>query len=51
MPDYKEMYLMLFRETTKAISMLQLAQQQAEEMYISDGPVDRSLLHMHLEGQ
>lgn len=36
MPDYKEMYAMLFQETTKAISLLQKAQQIAEEMYISD---------------
>lgn len=36
MPDYKEMYLALFRETTKAISILQSAQQKTEEIYISD---------------
>lgn len=27
MPDYKEMYLSLFKETTKAINVLQSAQQ------------------------
>jgi hypothetical protein len=37
MPDYKEMYLVLFRETTKAITALQNAQQTTEEMYIVDG--------------
>ncbi len=36
MPDYKEMYLTLFRDTAKAISILQLAQQKTEEIYISD---------------
>ena len=36
MPDYKEMYRILFRETSKAISTLQKAQQQTEEMYIAD---------------
>ena len=36
MPDYKEMYLVLFRETTKAITALQKAQQTTEEMYITD---------------
>lgn len=36
MPDYKEMYLVLFRETTKAIMALQKAQQVTEEMYIAD---------------
>lgn len=38
MPDYKELYTLLFRETTKAILMLQKAQQQTEELYISDDP-------------
>ena len=37
MPDYKEMYATLFRETTKAIGILQTAQQQTEEIYIADG--------------
>ena len=35
MPDYKEMYLKLFRATTEAIEILQQAQQQIEEEYIS----------------
>lgn len=35
MPDYKEMYFTLFRETRKAISILQKAQQLTEEMYIA----------------
>ena len=38
-PDYKEMYFVLFRETTKAISALQEAQQRAEEIYIADDPI------------
>ena len=36
MPDYKEMYNVLFRETTKAISALQAAQQRTEAMFIED---------------
>lgn len=36
MPDYKEMYLLLFRASTKAIVLLQQAQQQAEERYLSE---------------
>ncbi len=40
MPDYKEMYLTLFRSITKAITILQEAQQQTEEMYISEQPPD-----------
>jgi len=39
MPDYKKMYAILFRETTKAISTLQKAQQQTEEIYISDDSI------------
>ena len=35
MPDYKEMYLILFRETTKVIAALQKAQQEAEELFIA----------------
>jgi hypothetical protein len=36
MSDYKKMYLILFRETTKAISALQKAQQETEELYMMD---------------
>jgi hypothetical protein len=36
MPDYKEMYLTLFRSVTRAIAILQEAQQQIEEIYISE---------------
>jgi len=32
MPDYKKMYLTLFHETAKAISILQKAQQAAEDI-------------------
>jgi len=35
MPDYPEMYKKLFRAQTKAIQILQEAQQETEEMYIS----------------
>jgi len=31
MPDYKEMYIALFRSITGAITILQEAQQQTEE--------------------
>lgn len=37
MPDWKEMYLTLFRETEKAINILIEAQRRCEEMYI-DAP-------------
>jgi len=35
MPNYAEMYKTLFRSQTKAIQVLQQAQQTTEEMYIS----------------
>jgi len=37
MPDYKKMYTYLFVEITKVIEMLQAAQQETEEIYISEG--------------
>ena len=35
MPDYKLMYATLFRSMTKAITVMQEAQQATEEMYLS----------------
>lgn len=43
MPDYREMYYILFRETAKAISILQNAQRKTEEMYLSE-PKDPYIL-------
>lgn len=44
MADYKEMYLMMARETEKAIQTLIAAQKACEELYIQDeGPVLRVL--------
>ena len=37
MPDYKEMYLHLMRETEKAISLLAEAQRECERQYIGPG--------------
>lgn len=34
MPDWKEMYLTLMRETEKAVRILTEAQQKCEELYI-----------------
>ena len=34
MPDYKEMYLTMARETEKAIRILEAAQLRCEELYI-----------------
>ena len=35
MPDYKEMYLTLFRATEDAVNALIAAQQQCEELYLN----------------
>lgn len=44
MPDYKELYLTLMRETEKAVRILTEAQQACEELYLRDeGPVLRVL--------
>jgi hypothetical protein len=43
MADYQEMYRKLFKATTKAIDLLQKAQQETEELYISS---DQPELHL-----
>lgn len=35
MADYKEMYIRMFRAATQAIEILEKAQQDCEELYIS----------------
>ena len=40
MPDYEAMYKQLFNTATKAIELLQEAQRETEEMYISDTGVE-----------
>lgn len=35
MPDYQEMYLKLFRASEEAVNILIAAQQECEELYIS----------------
>lgn len=44
MPDYKAMYIKLFQSQTKAIQILQSAQQETEEMYIEAEPTDIKIL-------
>lgn len=36
MPDYKEMYLRMMDASEKAINLLITAQQECEEMYLSE---------------
>lgn len=40
MPDYKEMYLKLFRATESAISCLIAAQQECEELYVNSSEAE-----------
>lgn len=44
MPDYKEMYLKLFRATENAMRILEEAQLECEEMYISSPEPEIRLL-------
>ena len=44
MADYKEMYLKLFRSQTKAITILQEAQSETENMYIEAEPPSLTVL-------
>ena len=44
MPDYKQMYLSLFRSCTKTIELLQSAQREAEAIYISKEEAELELL-------
>lgn len=46
MADYREMYRKLFQATTKAIDLLQTAQQETEELYISS---EETELHLFTE--
>jgi hypothetical protein len=44
MPDYKEMYLKMFRASEQAANILIAAQRECEELYLSSpGPVFRVL--------
>lgn len=44
MPDYKEMYLTLFRATERAVNLLIAAQQECEERYLDSPQGDWILL-------
>ncbi len=45
MPDYAKMYYTLFNPETESIEILQRAQQDTEEMYISAKEPEIHLLH------
>jgi hypothetical protein len=45
MPNYQAMYQTLFKSQSKAIDILQKAQQETEEMYIEAEDTPLKLLH------
>ena len=47
MPDYKKMYLTLFRATEQAISTLIEAQRTGEELYISEPETELHVVPLH----
>ena len=49
MPDYKEMYLKLFRATEDAISRLIDAQRECEELYINAPELEQKLYVLNSE--
>ena len=53
MPDYKEMYLTLFRATEQAINLLIAAQQTCEDMYVnaSEDMASDAYLNKRLKSQ
>ena len=51
MPDWKEMYLHLMRETERAVRILTEAQQTCEELYMRSGEPDLQLLPSDRPGQ
>ena len=44
MPDYKEMYLKMIRASQDAIHILITAQQECEELYISQPELDLKIV-------
>lgn len=51
MPDYKEMYLKLLRASRQAIRAMIQAQQECEELYISQSRPDLKMLPISAENK
>ena len=47
MPDYKKMYLTLFRATEQAINTLIEAQRTCEELYINEPETELRVIPLH----
>lgn len=51
MPDYKEMYLKMFRASEQAVSILIAAQQACEELYISSPEPELTVVPLPTENK
>ena len=50
MPDYKEMYLKLFRASEEAVNVLIAAQRECEELYISSPEPELKVITLSEQG-
>jgi hypothetical protein len=46
MPDYKEMYLKMFRASEEAVNLLIAAQRECEELYISSPEPELKIIEL-----
>ena len=51
MPDYKEMYLKLFRASEEAVDLLIAAQRECEEMYISSPEPELKIISLPVKNE
>lgn len=51
MPNYKEMYLKLFRASEQAVNILIQAQQECEELYIGQPEPDLKVFSISTENR
>lgn len=51
MPNYKELYLKMFRASEKAVNILLEAQRECEELFISQPEPELTLLRRSDEGK
>lgn len=49
MPDYKEMYLKMFRASEKALNMIIAAQQECEELYTANSSPELKVVSLSAE--
>ena len=49
MPDYREMYLHLMRETEKALRIIEAAQQKCEDIFVDSSEREGKILEIKSE--